>query len=319
MCLKLITKDDVPSKGDIVLIGIRDKLDANDCKAIRDWKSRGAYVVAFASSKALPSEQKALPDALIDNCSSPGLIIKSSEGNQKLCPVDTVVNIVNLWVWTGELTSACTRLGKMPIIYKSYLLAGGVERAKKYRGKTFHDDMTIEPVPPGRLGNSYLDAISGALRSFRQTNMNRLVTVSEWWRAVKNPENARLLTMGHLFPAHFQDSRAPQSITMKSGWNEKSLSNLPPLEQNFVFICGYQNAPKKLIEQAKTKGIKLAYISVKSTTPAEPADNIIYLNPYWPLDDGCVTLPGYDIPILPASGVINAAIYWALLAQYSGV
>ena len=31
--------------------------------------------------------------------------------------------------------------------------------------------------------------------------------------------------------------------------------------------------------------------------------------------DGCVTLPGYDIPILPASGVVQAAIFWSIAAE----
>jgi len=314
MCLKWLTNG-TPRKDDVVLIGIRGEFTADDCKAIQNWRARGAYVVVFAS-KSLPPEQKALPDALIDNCESPGLVVKV-DGKQKLCPVDTVINVVNLWVWTGELTSACTRLGRMPILYQSYFIPGGRERAAKYRGKTFHDDMTIAPIPPGQLGNAYLDAISAALSSFRKNNMDRLTTVSTWWLSAGLPRNARLLTIGHLFPAHFQDPRAPQLITMQGSWKYQPLTD-PPRTRHFVILCGYQNAPQKLVEQAAKDGFKLAYVSVKSTNPPEPADNIIYLRPYWPLTDGCVTPHGYDIPILPASGVVNAVVYWALLAQCCG-
>lgn len=40
--------------------------------------------------------------------------------------------------------------------------------------------------------------------------------------------------------------------------------------------------------------------------------HILYLDLGWPLTDACVRVPGYDVPILPASGVFQAAIYWAL-------
>ena len=33
------------------------------------------------------------------------------------------------------------------------------------------------------------------------------------------------------------------------------------------------------------------------------------------VSDACVRVPGYDVPILPASGVIQAAIYWALASE----
>ena len=44
-----------------------------------------------------------------------------------------------------------------------------------------------------------------------------------------------------------------------------------------------------------------------------PDPNILYLKPHWPLADACITIPGYDIPILPASAPLQAAIYWSTL------
>ena len=72
---------------------------------------------------------------------------------------------------------------------------------------------------------------------------------------------------------------------------------------------------RELVKDAAKKGYKLAYLTVQSAEPAEPKKNVLYMNPGWPLPDSCVTVPGYDIPILPASGVVNGAIYWALLAE----
>ena len=56
-------------------------------------------------------------------------------------------------------------------------------------------------------------------------------------------------------------------------------------------------------------------MSVQKGKLPEGSDRVIYINPYWPINDNCVSVPGYDIPILPASGVIDAAIYWAIRAE----
>jgi len=56
-------------------------------------------------------------------------------------------------------------------------------------------------------------------------------------------------------------------------------------------------------------------MSVQPAKPTEVKDHIIYIDPHWPLPDGCVEVPGYDVAILPASGVMDGAIYWAMTAQ----
>ena len=83
----------------------------------------------------------------------------------------------------------------------------------------------------------------------------------------------------------------------------------------FVLALSYQLAPEPVIEQAKASGMKLLYDSVRPADPAEPVDNVIYIKPGWPLPDACVEVPGYDVNILPASGAINAIVYWSILAD----
>ncbi len=61
--------------------------------------------------------------------------------------------------------------------------------------------------------------------------------------------------------------------------------------------------------------MKLVYTDVQPGKPAEPSDNILFIAPAWPLADGCVKVPGYDVPILPASGVVQAAIYWTIASK----
>ena len=220
---------------------------------------------------------------------------------------------MDLWTWTGEFVAACTRLGRMPVLYQSYGLPGGPERGKKYQGKKFHDDLTIKPIPAEVLGREYLDRIEQMLAKIGDTQMPKILQAATWWGRA---DSATILVTGHMFPRHAQDPRCPCPGTFAAvpAWEDKDLldASHPP---QFVLYVGYQFAPQKLLDQAKALGVKLVYSDVQPAQPPEPASNILYIDPAWPLADGCVAIPGYDVPILPASGVIQAAIYWTIASE----
>jgi hypothetical protein len=119
-----------------------------------------------------------------------------------------------------------------------------------------------------------------------------------------------------MFPAgHGQDPRTIHvcDFVRAPAREDKDLLGANP--PDFVFYLGYQFAPQKLLAQAKTTRVKLVYTDVQPGQPPEPSDNILYIAPTWPLTDACVNVPGYDIPILPASGVVQAAIYWTIVSK----
>jgi hypothetical protein len=231
-------------------------------------------------------------------------------------PIDTVANVVDLWTWTGEFVAACTRLGQMPVLYQSYGLPGGTERGKKYQGKKFHDDMgSIKPIAPGVLGREYLDQVQRMLAKINETQTPKILQAARWWSDVPAASATTLFT-GHMFPRHAQDPRALRfsdfAAVPASEDKEVLDAGHPPA---FVLCLGYQFAPQKLLDQARKLGVKVVYSDVQPAQPPEPATNILYLDPAWPLADGCVTVTGYDVPILPASGVIQAAIYWTIASE----
>src|SRR5262249_19129331 len=133
-----------------------------------------------------------------------------------ICPLDTVGNIINLWAFTGEFTAACTRLGKMPVHYQSYHLPGGRERAAKYQGQMFHDDMTIAPIAAGVLGNAYLHGITKFLLKVEHDNMDVIRQAGRWIRG-SDPRDVGLQFVGHIFPDHVHDPRAAQPIHTTAG------------------------------------------------------------------------------------------------------
>jgi len=274
----------VPNRHDIILYAVPGLPNAEDLKASAQWNENGATTITFASSAGLYRDR---------------------------FPLDTVVNVIDLWTWTGEFVAACTRLGKMPVLYQTYGLPGGRDRGSKYQGKKFHDDLTIKPIPALTLGREYLDQIERMLASIENTQMQKMLQAAKWWAQASTAET---LTSGHMFPPHVLDPRTPRLCNVRAvpAWEDKELldtTNHPPA---FVLYLGYQFRPHKLLNQAISVGIHLAYSDVQPAEPSEPATNILYIDPAWPLADGCVKVPGYDVPILPASGVIQAAIYWTI-------
>ncbi len=276
----------VPTHHDVVLYAVPGALGDGDLSLLKKWPEEGTTVITFCSPAGVWDEH---------------------------FPVDTVVNVIELWTWTGEFVAACTRLGKMPVLYQSYGLPGGPERGKKYHGKRVHDDLAIKAIPAGVLGRQYLDQIEQMLAKIEKTQMPNLLQAAKWWGQARS---ATTLVTGHMFPRHGQDPRALHlcELVAVPAWEDKELldASHPP---SFVLYLGYQFAPQKLVEQAKAMGVSLVYCDVQPARPPEPAGHILYIDPGWPLADGCVTVPGYDVPILPASGVVQAAVYWTIASE----
>jgi hypothetical protein len=297
---------------DSILYAVPGDLNSQDLAAFRTWNDKDVYVVAFASGTLPQGINLSDRTTLIKNSISPGLPVNYNS-RQMLCPLDTVLNVLNLWTWTAEFASASLRQGKMPVFYQSYGIEGAIQRAQKYAGRTFHDDFNIPPIAPGVLGNTYVDAVQSSLSNINRDSNTLNRTIAAWRKA--EPNLAVAWVTGHMFPVHFQDTRAPQPIPFKTAWHDQKLP-VPVNPKQFVLYLGYQSAPQLLLDQAATEGFILAYLSVQPAHPSPAAANIIYINPAWPLTDACVEVPGYDISILPPSGVLNAAIYWSLLADY---
>jgi hypothetical protein len=310
MSLKTLDEKSV-KKNDVVLYAVSDSLNDDDLKKIEKWSSEGVEVVVFTArgKKTIPQVSAIYVNEPSSQIALPVTVAK----DHKILPVDTLINIVNLWTWTGEFVAACTRQGKMPVLYQSYGVPGGIDRAKKYQNKVFHDDLSIKAIKPGVLGSAYLDTIETALKTIRKNDLPRIALAAKWWQEV-GEDKSHLIAMGHMFPAHFKDSRAPQPCSMEPGTQAQKIKEEFGRCQ-FVLFVGYQYPPQLIASQMADSDFKLVYCTVQSASPAETNDKMIYINPHWPLADGCVHVPGYDVAILPASGVIDAAIYWSILAQ----
>ena len=89
--------------GDVVLWGVRSIVNDDDRGRIQRLRESGAMVVLFASAAQSPGSTS-IADAFIDSGPGRGLALDQF----KICPTDSVINIINAWTWTGEFIGACT-------------------------------------------------------------------------------------------------------------------------------------------------------------------------------------------------------------------
>jgi hypothetical protein len=268
---------------------------------VRHWRDAGTQVIVFGHRDEAMAKRLEIA-TWIDCGQAPGLRV-----GDKICPSDTVANLANLWAFTGEFIAACTRHGKMPVVYQSYGLPGGRERAAKYAKATFHDDQKIAPIAAGALAKEYYQHIDTSLDSLAKGDARTFETIAGWI-ASAGPAQCTAQIVGHIFPLHCQDPRAPQLIHMLQG----ELATVIPTP--VVLHIGYQKPPTTLLEEVVKKPFKFFYTSVDLGARVS-GGNLLRLNPQWPLADACVEIPGYDVRALPESGVINAAIYWSIISQ----
>jgi hypothetical protein len=295
--------DRTPAANDVILVGLSTAPDVVYAQKLAHWRSTGTQIIVFGHREDALAKKLGIT-TWIDCGDAPGLKV-----GEKVCPTDTVANLANLWAFTGELIAACTRRGKMPVVYESYGLPGGRERAEKLGKLTFHDDEKIAPLAAGVLAKAYYQHIDDSLKAIEKGD-GRTVEQIASWVATAGPAQCTAQIIGHIFPLHCQDPRAPQIIATLKG----ELATVVPTA--VVLHIGYQKPPTALLDAMAKKPFKFFYSAV-DLGPQLTLGNLLRFNPQWPLADACVDIPGYDVPALPESGVINAAIYWSIVSQAS--
>lgn len=292
------------SRSDVVLYAACGGLKVADAARIARWRDEGLFVIAFASD-ALSPNPHFRPDVLIDCGSSEGLLV----GERKIVPADSVINLINAWTWTGEFFAACTRRGRTPIIHQSPETPGGKLRTARYLGQSFHNDLTVAPIERGVLGNAFLDQVHQSMRDLSIATSGRLDYAGLWLHKARASFDTAALLTGPLYPDHFRDERAPQPFSRLM-----PLSRTASPAARFVAIIGSERAPQMQIESARQKRHQLFYSTVERGDD-DLAANIVYLDPRWPSGEACLRVRGYDVPVLPASSILQAAIYWSLIAE----
>jgi uncharacterized phosphosugar-binding protein len=238
-------------------------------------------------------------------------------------PLVSLQNLAILWAFTGELVSSLTRQGYMPVILESMQVARGQERNQGLRDKRFDKEQTVPAVPAGRLGETYLDRIAEYYRALCQDEVRAIEKVAQACLNVRKNGNEIHAFLTPHFPLY--QIGAPGDPGYMQPFEHMS-GLAPPLEQlksvlkpgDLFFFLGYYRRQAPAYQVARQAGAQIVEVISGTGMPetAQPSPDYV-IHPKWPYGDAVVEIPGYDVKMFPSSGIIQSAIYWAVVGSMS--
>lgn len=232
------------------------------------------------------------------------------------------------WMAAGEFVGACTRGGKMPIIYMSVWLEGALVRnasfiehhnlSEPWFAPFFHRDVYVPPLEPGYAGGAFLDIAEGHLGTLKA--QLPLLARAGQWMAEAQAAKRRIWTVavGHSYPRILE---LPEDGSYPSEWGD-SFSDLrkalpASLKAGDVALhLGYAPVNVAAIAAILKRGIRLIHTSPYGR-PASLGDhqNLIWFDLPWRPADAAVDVPGYSVRVLPMSSTCHTMAYFAILSE----
>jgi len=322
----------------VVLYCLRDGSGQKDFDRINALAQPGKMVIVFGRGALLAKARKAgLPAAaMVDtHAAAHGGLFKNSEGRW-VVPTGPVADLVALWTWTGEFVAACTRLGKMPVMYQAYGTPGGRQWARDLKGKTFHDQAPAK-VPSGKLAREFLQKTRKCLTALREKEAANIRKAARWAMAShRGGRGLYVFLFGHSIQNHMGHPHDPGYFTQINRRWIRPRRDVTLAPGDFLMYVGYAQLPnwgefKRWNYPAtwRKAGVKLIWSLGQLTGPtfqkarSKVREDELFIDQHWPpiLDErrppgGCTaSIPGYPIKILPASGVTAEAVLWMVNAE----
>lgn len=288
---------------DVVLVGSLAADSPADGALLEALAKSGALVILLAPKDAPGSSLYLSPHA-------------PEPGSDGLLPVASPALAAVLWTLTGEIVGALTRLGKMPPMYQSIVVPGGRERNASHLELQWEPG-PVTPVAPGLLGRKYLARLTACLRRLRATQMEGFGQAGALAaEALAAGHTAWYAGVGHMPPFEVGQPGDTGLLAPLTS----SIEPEPVADQikpgDVVLYVGYYEPFGPWVETAHARGART--VTLVSGTPEHPAAEMgaeLNLNACWPFGDALVDVPGYDVRILPPSGVMQSAAYWMLQAE----
>jgi hypothetical protein len=242
------------------------------------------------------------------------------------------------WIATGEMIAACTRAGKMPMVWMSYWLEGSWVRNQYFLETDnirepwlmpfFHKRMYIPPLREGRVGNEFLD-FSAGIHKLLEAQADKLALAGRWLAEAKKAGRLNwAVAVGHSYPQVLGlasqgnwPGTGGKDYTYPINWGG-SFSNLRkavPMSLRDGAVClhlGYSPVDVKDVAAILKRGVRFIYSSPYGRPANLPEHkNFIWLDLPWRPADATVDVPGYSVRILPGSSTAQTMAYFAILSE----
>jgi len=311
------------TKKDVVLAGTVDLHPDAQVEQLGKLKATGALVIVFGSKNAGAASAG---DFLIDNGLPAGVVTVMAAGKSSILigPVAPMANVINMWAFSAELVAAMNRIGRMPTLYQSMFMPGAAQRNTRIEKMEFDPDVKVQPVEPGVLGRQFVAAARTSLANMKANELERFARAGTLCAgAIASGKKVVASIIGHFMVSQTRMPGYPNIFTLKPNeYGRKYLEGV--LGQGDVFLhVGYSYTPVEELGIAREVGAKT--IAVCTPGPTKPDEGTpvaidttmidVYIDPYWKHGDSVVEVPGYDVKIIPVSGVVMVTSYWMILGE----
>ncbi|MBI2680954.1 MAG: hypothetical protein HYX25_08115 [Candidatus Solibacter usitatus] len=223
-------------------------------------------------------------------------------------------NLLSLWTLTAELASATARAGKTLVFYQSNYRPGGSERNLRYQGRTFHapGEPRMDPVPPGVAARAYLDSIGQTLRDIRSHELDRIIAVGKEMGRRSASHPAIVTAISHLM--HHEFTGDGKWFRADKGEADR-LDAALGADGYLIWLGPYNGIQTELwdaVRRAKAKAVWICIPKAGQRLDLKRYGDIL-IDQHWAEGDAAVSMPGYDVKILPPSGIAQLVIYETML------
>ncbi len=102
-------------------------------------------------------------------------------------------------------------------------------------------------------------------------------------------------------------------------WDQDDYNGPQPGADDLMILFAMPTYPEEKARFADENGIHLILLSSEEPTDRQPdeynTDRFLWLETPWPLEDGAIEIPGYDINVLPVTGFTNIALFWTIALE----
>ena len=313
------TPETALSPGDAVILGWSGAPPERELELLEQLRSSGALIAAIGPD-GWPGADPRPGDLFLDSSVPLPEAVTAPFGGRAY-PLTSLQNLLLLWALTGEIVAALTRAGRMPAMFQSVLVPGARDRNARFAESPFHETHEVPAIPPGRLGADYLERMGAILRALIEEEAGAIEAVGAVCAQVLEAGgriHAGLISHFPMYqlgapgdPPYMRPLARLQGESPQVGELEEKLR-----PGDLFFFLGYYRRPVDAYLAARRAGARIVEVITGdgADEPPPPAPDHV-IRPQWPFGDAVTPVPGYDVEILPSSGIAQAAVYWAVAAS----
>ena len=232
-------------------------------------------------------------------------------------PVYRMGQLIRGWAFIGEVVAACTRKGKMPMIWKSVMLPDAQAwnaplQEKLKKGVIFHDDLAVQAIPAGHIAKTYLGVISRDVDSLRHCAPAFRKAGQAMAQALREDHKVHVWISGHAFPGLLESRPIYQMPSYFVDYEKGVKAKLQTGDAQI--LIPYRNVPNEPLAGALDKGWTV--VGARSVPPELTVHpKVITFQANWSSGDAVVPIEGYPAKVLPDSSVVQATAFFCMAAE----